>query len=293
MLVDAVDEGTGFPLLNVLLDMIIQTFEVPESLVFSADSAEVLTLARIQHFSFLKVGAVLDVIVELHGLFHIRVPGPVQHPLAPRGETEKGAEIRGPGDQRLGLPGRHLVLEVHVLQSLGIGVEDGGAVTALKTVLSVLLFNMSLQVSNVEVLVTVTALDLVSTRGRLLRRRPGPEAGGHVSVPESDLREGEDLRTGATLPLVAVIDAGVHGGVSLPVLPQHGLTRVSVPGSGAIFAGDLPQVRGENGECHEAIRVIGHIVLPDQVLVEVVQLIKLTSTPLTLELVTRHWLSHH
>ena len=114
-----------------------------------------------------------------------------------------------------------------------------------------------------------------------------------MSVPESDFREGEYLSTGATLSLVAVIDACVHGGVGLPVLPQHGLARVPVPGSGAIFTRDLPQVRGKNGECHEAVQVIGHIVLPGQVLVKVIQLLKLGAALLTLELVTGHRLSHH
>ena len=273
--------------------MIIQTFKVPESLVLATDTAEVLTHAGIQHFSFLKVCAVLYDVVELHGLLHVRAPGPVHHPLASPRETENGAEVRGPGDQRLSLPCWHLVLKIHVLHGLGICVEDRGAITALETVLSVLLLHVSPQGGNVEVLVTVTALDLVRARGRLWRRRPGAEAGGHVSVPKSDLREGEYLRTGATLPLVAVIDACVHRGVGLPVLPQHGLARVPVPGSGAVFTRDHPQVRGKNGECHEALLVIGHIVLPDQVLVEVVQLLKLGAAPLTLELVTGHRLGHH
>ena len=43
MLVNAVNEGTRFPLLNMLLDMIVQTFQGPESLVFAADTAEKLT----------------------------------------------------------------------------------------------------------------------------------------------------------------------------------------------------------------------------------------------------------
>ena len=45
MLVDTVDEGTWFPLLDVFLDMIIQTFEISKCLVLAADPAEVLTHA--------------------------------------------------------------------------------------------------------------------------------------------------------------------------------------------------------------------------------------------------------
>ena len=45
MLVDTVDEGTRFPLLDVILDVIIQTFKISESLVLSADPTEVLTHA--------------------------------------------------------------------------------------------------------------------------------------------------------------------------------------------------------------------------------------------------------
>ena len=114
-----------------------------------------------------------------------------------------------------------------------------------------------------------------------------------MGVPECDLREGEHLRTGATLPLVTVVDAGVHAGVALPVLPQHGLTGVSVPGSGAIFTGHLPEVSGEDGESLEAGHVIWHIVLSDQMLLEVVQLVVLGPAPLTLELVPGHRLCHH
>ena len=54
------------------------------------------------------------------------------------------------------------MLKVHVPHSLGIGVKYGGAITALETVLSVLFLHVSLQVCEVEVLVAVTALDLVS-----------------------------------------------------------------------------------------------------------------------------------
>lgn len=45
MLVDAVNKGTWFPLLDVILDMIIQTLKTSESLVLAADSTEVLTQA--------------------------------------------------------------------------------------------------------------------------------------------------------------------------------------------------------------------------------------------------------
>ena len=112
-------------------------------------------------------------------------------------------------------------------------------------------------------------------------------------VPKSDLRVSEHLRTGATFPLIAVVDACVHAAMTLPVLPQHGLVWIPVPGSGAIFTCHLPQVSGEDGECLEAGHVIRHIVLSDQVLLEVVQLIVLSTAPLTLELISRYRLSHY
>ena len=241
----------------------------------------------------LKVDVVLNDVVELHGLLHVIASRPIEHPLAARVEAENAPDIRGPGDQGLGLPGRHLVLEVHVPHGLGVGVEDGGAVAALETVLGVLLLHVSLQVGEVEVLVAETALDLVSARGSHRWLRPGALTGGHVGVPESDLREGEHLRAGATLPLVTVVNAGVHAGVAFPVLPQHGLAGVSVPGGGAIFTGHFPEVSGEDGECLEAGHVIWHVMLSDQVLLEVVQLIVLGPAQLTLELVPGHRLSHH
>ena len=43
MLVDAVNEGTRFPLLDVILDMIFQTLKISESFVLAADPTEVLT----------------------------------------------------------------------------------------------------------------------------------------------------------------------------------------------------------------------------------------------------------
>ena len=100
--------------------------------------------------------------MELHGFLHVRAPSAIEHPLASRGEAENAADIRGPGDQSLGLPGRNLMLKVHVPHSLSIGVEYGGAITTLETVLSVLFLHVSIQVCKVEVLVAVTALDLVS-----------------------------------------------------------------------------------------------------------------------------------
>ena len=100
--------------------------------------------------------------MELHGLLHVRATSAIEHPLASRRKAENAADIRGPGDQSLGLPGRYLVLKVHVPHSLGIGVKYGGAITALETVLSVLFLHVSLQVCEVKVLVAVTALDLVS-----------------------------------------------------------------------------------------------------------------------------------
>ena len=45
MLVDAVNEGTRFPLLDVILDMIIQTLQTSESLVLAANPTEILTKA--------------------------------------------------------------------------------------------------------------------------------------------------------------------------------------------------------------------------------------------------------
>jgi len=129
--------------------------------------------AGVHYLPVLEANAVLDVIVELHDLLHVRAPGLVHGPLALL--ADDAAEVRGPHDEGLRLPSRHLVLIVHVSHRLGVSAEDGRAVAALEALTDVHLLHVSLKVGVVEVIIAVTALDLIrNNRVRRSLLRWGP-----------------------------------------------------------------------------------------------------------------------